>query len=62
METPRQAWEAAKLLDVFLQDHEHVLRLLAEGEISMAKAIESLSIYRAGNVPALPEVSDHATA
>lgn len=54
-ETPREAWEEAHVLNGFLVDHEHVLRLLAEGEITVAKAIESLTIYRAGNLPALPE-------
>jgi hypothetical protein len=54
-ETPRGKWEAAKVLSGFLEDNRRVFALLQDGQITVSKAIESLVILRAGNVPELPE-------
>ena len=42
----------------FLMEHEIVFKLLDNQQISVAKAIESLVVFRAGNEPSLPEYGE----
>lgn len=50
----RQNWDAANELELFLRDNEYVLRLLADGHITLNRCIEALCIIRAGNRVELP--------